>query len=206
MIWRIVDKTLDNMWPMLTIFLVVIIACRVAYLSQHRERIHYYKEFMNLFFIIYILILYGLLTNTEINNNGGMNIMPFTEIFRYEVGSELFIFNVLGNILIFVPFGFFISHYTNAKKVWPILFVSIITSITVEFVQLQIGRSFDIDDIILNTIGAVIGYLLYIGLTAIKKHLPAFLQKDFIYNLICFIIIAVIVLIILNRFGFGFGI
>jgi len=139
------------------------------------------------------------------NTNGGINLVPFTEILRYDVGSDLFIFSVLGNILIFLPFGYFISYFIQAKKIWPILFVSLITSTTVEFVQLQIGRSFDIDDIILNTIGAIIGFLVYIGLTAIKKHLPAFLQKDFIYNLICFIIIAIIVFIIINKFGLGFG-
>jgi len=206
MIWKIVNNTLDSVWPMLTIFLVVIITCRIAYLSQHREKFHFYQEFIKLMFVIYILILYGLLTNTEINRNGGMNLVPFTEIFRYEVGSELFIFNVLGNILIFVPFGYFISHFINAKKIWPILFVSLITSTTVEFVQLQIGRSFDVDDIILNFVGAIVGYLLYIGLTAIRKHLPAFMQKDFVYNLLCIIVIAVIVLGILNRFGLGFGV
>jgi len=206
MIWRVVNQTIDSMWPMLTIFLVVLVSCRIAYLTQHREKVHYYEEFIKLFFVIYILILYGLLTNTEINQSGGMNLVPFTEIFRYEVGSELFIFNVLGNILIFVPFGYFISHFIKAKKIWPILFVSLITSATVEFVQLQIGRSFDIDDIILNIIGATIGFLVHVGLTAIKKHLPAFMQKDFIYNLICFIIIGIIVLTILSRFGLGFGI
>jgi len=205
MIWEVVSKTIDSIWPMLTIFLVVIIACRIAYLSHHREKIHYYQEFLKLFFIIYVLILYGLLTNTEMNTNGGINLVPFTEILRYDVGSDLFIFSVLGNILIFLPFGYFISYFIQAKKIWPILFVSLITSTTVEFVQLQIGRSFDIDDIILNTIGAIIGFLVYIGLTAIKKHLPAFLQKDFIYNLICFIIIAIIVFIIINKFGLGFG-
>lgn len=206
MIWKILNKTLDNSWPMLTIFLVVLIACRIAYLSGHREKIHFYEEFIKLLFVIYILILYGLLTNTEINHNGGMNLVPFTEIFRYEIGSELFIFNVCGNMLIFVPFGYFISYFIKAKKIWPILFVTLITSTTVEFVQLQIGRSFDIDDIILNVVGAIAGFLLYVGLTAIKKHLPAFLQKDFIYNLICIIIIGIIVLAILNSFGLGFGV
>ena len=206
MIWKIVNNTLDSVWPMLTIFLVVLITCRIAYLSQHREKFRFYQEFIKLMFVIYILILYGLLTNTEINRNGGMNLVPFTEIFRYEVGSELFIFNVLGNILIFVPFGYFISHFINAKKIWPILFVSLITSATVEFVQLQIGRSFDIDDIVLNFVGAIVGYSLYVGLTAIRKHLPAFMQKDFVYNLLCIIIIAIIVLGILNRFGLGFGV
>lgn len=206
MVWTVLDKTLDSVWPMLTIFLVVIIACRIAYLSQHREKMHFYEEFIKLMFVIYILILYGLLTNTEINNNGGMNLVPFSEIFRYEVGSQLFIFNVLGNILIFLPFGYFISHFIKAKKIWPILLVALTTSITVEFVQLQIGRSFDIDDIILNVIGAIFGFLLHIALTAIKKHLPAFLQKDFVYNLLCIIIIAIITFGILNRFGIGFGV
>lgn len=204
MIWKVVDNTLSSIWPMLTIFLVVIVSARIAYLSSHRQKIHFYQEFMHLIFIVYILILYGLLTNTEINRNGGMNLIPFTEIFRYEIGSELFIFNVLGNILIFVPFGYFISDFINAKKIWPILFVSLITSTTVEFVQLQIGRSFDIDDILLNVVGAICGFLLYVGLTAIKQHLPAFMQKDFIYNFFCLIIIVILVLIILNRFGLGF--
>lgn len=206
MIWTVINKTLNNTWPMLTIFLVVLVTSRIVYLSQHREKVHFYEEFIKLVFVIYILILYGLLTNTEINNNGGMNLVPFTEIFRYEIGSDLFIFNVFGNILIFLPFGYFISHFIKAKKIWPILFVTLITSGTVEFVQLQIGRSFDIDDILLNVVGAISGFLLYIGLTAIKKHLPAFLQKDFIYNLLCFIIIAVIVIAILNSFGLGFGV
>ena len=205
MIWNIVDKTISATWPMLTIFIVVIVSARIAYITQHREKIRIYEEFMHLMFIIYILILYGLLTNTEINNNGGMNLVPFTEIFRYEIGSELFMFNVFGNILIFLPFGYFISDFINAKKIWPILWVSLITSATVEFVQLQIGRSFDIDDIILNVLGAILGFLLHVGLSAIKHHLPAFMQKDFIYNLICIIIIGAIVFLVLNRFGLGFG-
>lgn len=205
MIWTVLNKTLNSMWPMLTIFLVVIITCRIAYLSQHREKVHYYQEFIKLFFIIYILILYGLLTNTEINTNGGMNLVPFSEILRYEIGSNLFMFNVLGNILIFVPFGYFISHFTKAKKIWPVMIVTLITSATVEFVQLQIGRSFDIDDIILNVVGAILGFLVYVAFNAIKKHLPAFLQKDFIYNLICIVIIILLAYSMLNRFGIGFG-
>jgi len=203
--WTILNKTIIDVWPMLIIFLVVLITCRIAYLAGHRERVHFYEEFIMLMFVIYILILYGLLTNTEINTSGGMNLVPFSEIFRYDVGSDLFIFNVLGNILIFLPFGYFISYFIKAKKIWPILFVTLITSATVEIVQLQIGRSFDIDDILLNVIGATMGFLLYVALSAIKKHLPAFLQKDFVHNLLCIIIIAILAFGILNRFGIGFG-
>ena len=142
----------------------------------------------NFCFIIYALLLFELLTTRE-TANYGINIVPFTEILRYKIGSSMFYYNVIGNILIFVPFGYFVSRYIKAKNVWQIILLSIITSATVETVQLRIGRSFDIDDIFLNLIGGILGYFLYISLDAIINHLPKFLQKDFFYSLICLIIL-----------------
>lgn len=196
-----VQNAVNNTWPMLIIFVVIISTIRVTYLSIHKEKFIFYKEFLNLIFIIYVLLLYQLLTNVETNTTGGYNLIPFTEINRYEVGSRLFMFNVIGNIVIFIPFGYFVSGYIKASKVSHILAVSIISSLTVEIVQLQIGRSFDIDDIILNVSGAIIGFLLYIGLCAIKKHLPKFLQRDFVYNIICIAFTVLIVLYFLKVMG-----
>lgn len=196
-----VQNAVNNTWPMLIIFVVIISTIRVTYLSIHKEKFIFYKEFLNLIFIIYVLLLYQLLTNVETNTTGGYNLIPFTEINRYEVGSRLFMFNVIGNIVIFIPFGYFVSGYIKASKVSHILAVSIISSLTVEIVQLQIGRSFDIDDIILNVSGAIIGFLLYIGLCAIKKHLPKFLQRDFVYNIICIVFTVLIVLYFLKVMG-----
>ena len=196
-----VQNAVNNTWPMLIIFVVIISTIRVTYLSIHKEKFIFYKEFLNLIFIIYVLLLYQLLTNVETNTTGGYNLIPFTEINRYEVGSRLFMFNVIGNIVIFIPFGYFVSGYIKASKVSHILAVSIISSLTVEIVQLQIGRSFDIDDIILNVSGAIIGFLLYIGLCAIKKHLPKFLQRDFVYNIICIMFTVLIVLYFLKVMG-----
>lgn len=196
-----VQNAVNNTWPMLIIFVVIISTIRVTYLSIHKEKFIFYKEFLNLIFIIYVLLLYQLLTNVETNTTGGYNLIPFTEINRYEVGSRLFMFNVIGNIVIFIPFGYFVSGYIKASKVSHILAVSIISSLTVEIVQLQIGRSFDIDDIILNVSGAIIGFLLYIGLCAIKKHLPKFLQRDFVYNIICIVFTVLIVLYFLKIMG-----
>jgi len=139
-----------------------------------------------------------LLTNTELNHGGSYNLVPFTEMFRYKIGSDLFYFNVIGNIAVFVPFGYFISSYIKPKRILPILLVSVISSTTVEFVQLCIGRSFDVDDILLNIVGCVAGYLLYIGLTAIKNHLPKVFQGDGIYNLVCLVIVLLIVLYVLS--------
>ena len=66
---------------------------------------------------------------------------------------------------------------------------------------MEIGRSFDIDDIILNCIGGIVGFLLYIGLSAIQRHLPEFLRRDSIYNLLTIILIIVGVLSIFNLWG-----
>ena len=144
------------------------------------------------------MLLFELLTGTENSYGSGINNIPFKEIMRYEFGSKMFIYNVLGNILIFVPFGYFISRYVKPKKIFPIIVDALITSVTVETVQLKIGRSFDIDDIILNIAGAIIGYFVYIAFDAIYKHLPKILQKDFIYDVISLIILTIFILYAAN--------
>ena len=189
MIVKTLSRAIINALPMLIIFIVVISAVRIYSLKNSSKKLILHNEILNLFFIIYILLLFELLTGTENTLGSGFNIIPFQEIFRYEIGSKMFLFNVLGNILIFVPFGYFVSRYIKAKNVWQIVLLSIITSATVETVQLRIGRSFDIDDIFLNLIGGILGYFLYISLDAIINHLPKFLQKDFFYSLICLIIL-----------------
>ena len=200
-IMTILMESIDNMWPMLTIFLVVIAVVRVAAIKNNNEKLVFYKEFSNLLFIIYILLLYELLTRAELNTVRGYNLVPFSEMFRYEIGSTSFYLNVVGNIVIFIPFGYLISTYIKPKRILSILIVSVISSATVEFVQLCIGRSFDVDDIILNSLGAIIGFLIYIGLGAIKKHLPGIFKKDIIYNILCFIILIIMVLYLLSRMG-----
>ena len=200
-IMTILTESIDNMWPMLTIFLVVIAVVRVAAIKNNNEKLVFYKEFSNLLFIIDILLLYELLTRAELNTVRGYNLVPFSEMFRYEIGSTSFYLNVVGNIVIFIPFGYLISTYIKPKRILSILIVSVISSATVEFVQLCIGRSFDVDDIILNSLGAIIGFLIYIGLGAIKKHLPGIFKKDIIYNILCFIILIIMVLYLLSRMG-----
>ena len=195
------NKTVLNIWPQLTIFVVVMVAVRIFALKNSSKKISFHEEFLNLLFIVYILLLFELLTGTENNSGTGINLVPFSEIFRYQVGSKMFIYNTLGNILLFVPYGYFVTRYINGKSLYQLFIISFVTSLTVEILQVKLGRSFDIDDVILNVIGGMVGYFLYIALNAIRTHLPKFLQKDFIYNIICLIILVVIVLYLYNLGG-----
>ena len=196
-----IKNVLNSNWPVLVIFIVTMVSMRFFYLRTHREKVCFYKEFFGILSIVYIFLLFQLLTKVELNTNSGYNLVPFTEIFRYKFGSSLFMYNVVGNILAFVIFGLIVSSYIKPKTCLAPFLTSLVVSTTVEFVQLNIGRSFDVDDIILNVLGGIIGYLLYIGLTAIHNHLPKVLQKEVIINIFCFIILIIMVLYVLKVMG-----
>ena len=198
---KTLNETILNIWPQFTIFLIVLISVRILAIRNSSKKFVFHEEFLNLLFIVYILLLYELLTGTENALGSGLNLIPFSEIFRYKIGSKMFIYNVFGNVLLFIPFGYFVSRYINTKKVSQIFIVSLITSTTIELMQLNLGRSFDIDDILLNVIGGILGYFCYVALNAIKNHLPKIFRSDFIYNVICSIILILMILYILSLAG-----
>ncbi len=195
---------INGIWPILAIFVVSLIAIRISYLIEHRERFVLYKEFFSLLFIIYILLLFELVTNTDVQGVSN-NFIPFKEILRYKIGSKYFIWNVVGNIAIFIPFGFAVSLYLRSKKAFKPFIIALITSTTIEFVQMFIGRSFDIDDILLNCIGGLIGYFLYSILSTIEKHLPPVLKTTLIYNILTLVLIAIIIVYCFQYGGLLFG-
>lgn len=196
-IWETIKTTLNDNWPVLTIFLVTMISLRFFYYRHNREKMYLYKELFNVLSIIYIFLLFQLLTKVELNTSSGVNLVPFAEIIRYEFGSKLFYYNVIGNIILFMPFGYCIADYVKSKNIFPALIISAIVSTTVEVIQLKIGRSFDIDDIILNVLGGIVGYLVYIAWEAIKSHLPRIFRSDGLYNFLALIVIVIIIWYIL---------
>ena len=119
-------------------------------------------------------------------------------MFRYQIGSTNFYRQVVGNIILFMPFGFFATYYTNISKIRNISLITFLVSLTIETVQKFIGRSFDIDDIILNVIGGISGFLIYVALDAIRKKLPGFFQKDGFYNFLSILLIIFVILYLLG--------
>lgn len=160
---------LIEMWPMLLLFVIVLITIRLTYIKVNKKKFVLYKELLSLSFIVYILLLFELVTSTDFESYSN-NFIPFKEMFRYHLNSKLFYRNVIGNILIFVPFGYFISYYCKLPKVWYNLLITFITSFSIETIQSCIGRSFDIDDIILNVIGGLFGYLIYVITKLVFKN------------------------------------
>lgn len=184
-------------WPMLIIITIITCSLRIAYLIKNNKKICFYKEIFMLLFILYVMCLFEIVTLQDYNY-GLSNYIPFKEIFRYEIGSRLFIKNIICNILLFLPYGYFASDYLKSKNAWLICFLTMIVSITIECVQLNIGRTFDIDDVILNTLGGIFGYLLYKILEKIKFKLPNFLKTDGFINFIVIIILIIFIIYLFN--------
>ena len=96
------------------------------------------------------------------------NLELFKEIrrfyeYRETVGTHAFLINIFGNVLAFMPFGFFLPIVRGKKcGVLTILVQGLLFSLAIETVQLvtRLG-SFDVDDILLNTAGTLAGYICF---------------------------------------------
>lgn len=183
----------EEVWPMLLICSIIAVQLRAVYLYKNKKPLILYKELLYLISIIYIMCLFYVVTFQDVSWSTS-NFTLFKEMFRYEFGTKSFFHNVIGNMLMFIPFGFLISYFLKLEKPYSIIILSFITSVTIEVTQLLIGRVFDIDDIILNVIGGFIGFLLFYILGKIEKHLPNWLKKGWIYSIIMVILIVMAII------------
>lgn len=102
-------------------------------------------------------------------------LTPFQEIRRaLDHMSYWGLFMLLGNIIMFMPIGFFPALLWRKWRWWKSLLTGFCTSTAIEFIQFFIGRSTDIDDVILNTAGALIGFWIFCLLRAV---FPNFTEK-----------------------------
>lgn len=149
-----------------------------------KSKRHYIAVFI---FVVYIVVLFYLLFFAEsmgrTNRHFSYNVKPFKEIkrfyeYRNKIGMEYFILNVFGNIVAFVPFGFFLPEINKKfSNVFVVVAAGLLFSLGVELLQLHyhIG-SFDVDDIFLNTSGTFAGYIIF-KVYAIIRKIQRFIQR-----------------------------
>ena len=176
-------------WPMVLISTIIIVSFRIAYLLKNHSKFILYQDLLLLCFIIYVLCLFQVVTFQDTVSWSSNNFVPFKEIFRYSFGSRLFVKNILGNVLLFLPFGFFVSYYLKSQNGFLPFVLTLIASCSIETVQMLIGRVFDIDDILLNLVGGMLGFLIYYLLSKLSKKLPDVLKSDMVLNIIAVVLL-----------------
>lgn len=127
-----------------------------------------------LLFILYLVLLFYFLFFSETFGRAyegreySYNLEPFREIgrfwnYRAELGMAAVFTNIAGNVLCFVPFGAILPVLNRrARNFFVIVILSFEFSLLVECAQLisKVG-SFDVDDLLLNTLGGFLGFLLF---------------------------------------------
>lgn len=101
------------------------------------------------------------------------NLVPFREITRtMELMTGHSLFNLIGNVAIFVPFGMFIGIMLQKKGISALaaLRYAFLMSLFLEGAQLllRIGQ-FDVDDLLLNTFGGLLGYFIFSVMAAVVR-------------------------------------
>ena len=66
------------------------------------------------------------------------------------------------NVIMSIPFGFFPAVLWRRSRWWKAMIIAVGTTCFIECWQIHIGRSFDVDDLLLNAAGAMLGWLLWL--------------------------------------------
>ena len=98
-------------WPMVFVSLIILVSFRLSYLYKNKMRFILYKEILLFFFAFYVLCLFQIVTLSDTAASSSSNFIPFKEIMRYKLFSKLFVKNVIGNVLLFLPYGYFVGRY-----------------------------------------------------------------------------------------------
>jgi len=178
------------MIPYMMLAAPVYLTARIIFVKSKKIKVNWYREIALFAFVIFSA---GLSSQTvipkfEIGVNGfnivksgihETNLIPFKVLF--QTYNEVFVngyinyflINFLGNIILFIPFGLFIPLLwkTSNKKT---LFIGFCSSLFIEICQLFLARGTDVDDLILNTTGVLLGLIIY---KFLKKHFKSFVEK-----------------------------
>lgn len=128
--------------------------------------------------LVYFLLLSDGFGRLSVYEEYNYNLIPFQEIKRFVVywraidDPFLVVMNLFGNIIAFIPFGALIRWVINRSVKWyQVVGYTFLLSLSVEILQLiaKVGV-FDVDDLILNTFGGLIGFWIYYILRAIDRR------------------------------------
>ncbi|QTD42933.1 VanZ family protein [Sporosarcina sp. Te-1] len=180
----LIKMYIENMALYMAAALPFYVLARILFLKRGKKHTTVLREIAVALFSLYIV---GLASQTIIprwsvefdsstgtwdfyflttNEIAGVNLMPFRTVIMYFQSNQyvsdwesVSLVNVVGNMFIFTPIGLFVPLlWRSMNRWWKVFLVGFCVTCFIEGIQFFIGRSSDIDDVILNTVGVMIGY------------------------------------------------
>ncbi len=138
-----------------------------AVVSIRSRRIDWKREKLHILMYINLLVIFSLtfsplVLDTHRIFDFRVNFIPFLFLTDYDNSTHMFL-NVAGNILMFVPTGILLPVlFKRLDKAYKVAGTGFLISLAIEILQLPFAdRASDVDDLLMNTFGAIIGYVLF---------------------------------------------
>lgn len=154
--------------------LMLLISCAVYIpYNLYRRRKYGRRPFIRHLGIVLLLVTIISLASITLFLYGGMspsqtgfhalNLKPFNWLSSIPItGLRNAIMQYVLNIMMFIPLGFFLPVvFYGELNFFKTAGISFLVTFGIETIQYFIGRSSDIDDIIANLIGGILGYLIF---------------------------------------------
>jgi len=193
---RLISTYIISMVGYMIVALPIYVIVRIIIVKRRKQPVNKSHELLLALFVLYIVAIAsqtiipkwvlgvdgdtGKFFIDVYMSNGWVstNAIPFKTISGYLRVNEymngwnsIAMANLLGNIFLFSPIGVFVPLlWKRMDSFRSILFIGLGVTCFIESTQYFIGRSTDIDDVILNTIGVVIGYGVYIVWKVFAKY------------------------------------
>lgn len=177
--------------PVTVVVGTLYILLRSVFLTRKKARITWLSEIIRLLFVCYLTglcslvilpanfwlsffdgIFFGWWDNMgTFFRLGEINLIPaVVKCINGEVTLGTWAKEMLvGNIVMFMPFGFLLPYITEKPNKKNFFAIAVTVPLIVELLQLVIGRSFDIDDLICNFLGIITGFLLAFGIKRLGR-------------------------------------
>ena len=160
------------------------IVFRVAAYIKNRE-INWKFEAKQIFFLVNLLVIYRFTFHPFSKVDGQVqplifdiatawpfrvNLVPFVNLMDYEIKREMLV-NIIGNFAMFIPTGIMTPLiYKNINSLKKVVLTGFLISLVIEVIQLPFAvRASDVDDLILNTLGCLVGYSILALIRAITR-------------------------------------
>jgi len=92
---------------------------------------------------------------------GGLNLIPLDWL-NAHTSTHMLITETIPNVLMFIPFGIFTPIvFQKMRKFYRVALLTLLVTVSIETFQYFIGRSADIDDVLANLLGGIIGYGIF---------------------------------------------
>ena len=171
-----VDFRMIQLVPLIFLYIII------AFLIHLKKPTSIFQHIINLSFFVYIILVLGktlfplpvseyyINLNIEQDTVARHNFIPFTDIYNIINSgmSNVIITQIGGNLLLMMPLGFYAPFLSKKfKNLKSVFFLGLIASLCIEAAQLIISliigmtyRSFVFDDLILNILGTIIGFII----------------------------------------------